>query len=76
MYFPELREYCFDIVEDDEYETFGYCPWCGTKLPKNLTRTWVQILEEEFGVKNPLFAPQNRIPGEFRTDQWWKKRGL
>jgi len=54
-----------------------FCPYCGTKLPKDLVVERFEILEEEYGITNPYDTKQKkRIPQEFMTDEWWKKRGL
>jgi hypothetical protein len=53
-------------------QTMNYCPWCGHKLPEPLDEEWFNLLEE-MGFDNPR---QQEIPKEFKTDEWWKKRGL
>jgi hypothetical protein len=54
-----------------------FCPFCGTKVPKSLTKKRSEILEREFGIDDPYDTKQKkRIPQEFETDEWWKKRGL
>lgn len=59
-----------------------YCPWCGTELPKTLGEEWDELLEQEYGLTTNDFWDKNgkwdesKIPPEFRTDEWWKKRGL
>jgi hypothetical protein len=53
-----------------------FCPWCGTKLPIELSDNWLEILEKEFGIIDPTCDHQNLISPEFKTDEWWKKRGL
>ena len=55
-----------------------FCPFCGTKLPKDLTEEWFDILEKEYGLDDPYYYPEQKklIPEEFKTDEWWKKRGL
>ncbi len=54
-----------------------FCPWCGTKLPPSLTDAWEEALKTEFGIKNPMDAyRKKKIPTEFLTDEWWKKRKL
>jgi hypothetical protein len=50
-----------------------YCPWCGTKLPKELSDTWFETLEKEYGIDDPY---KINYPQEFNTDEWWIKRGL
>lgn len=54
-----------------------FCPYCGTKLPKDLVVERWEILEKEYGITDPYDTKQKkRIPQEFMTDEWWKKRGL
>ena len=53
-----------------------YCPWCGNKLPKELSEEWWDALEKEYGITDPRNKDKNRVPAEFWTDEWWKKRGL
>ena len=54
-----------------------YCLFCGTKLPESLEDELHDILVEELGIKSPDYGNNDpRIPDEFKTDEWWKKRGL
>jgi uncharacterized protein DUF6980 len=54
-----------------------YCPYCGTQLPKDLVDEWMNILENEYNIDDPYDSKQKKlIPKEFKTDEWWKKRGL
>jgi hypothetical protein len=54
-----------------------FCPFCGTKLPKDLVDERFEILEKEYGITDPYDKKQKkRIPQEFMTDEWWKNRGL
>lgn len=53
-----------------------YCPKCGTKLPKALSNEWFKIVKKEFGIANGLDERIKDLPQEFKTDEWWKKRGL
>lgn len=59
-------------------EHLFYCPWCGKKLPKKLNSKWDEILEKEYGITDPFFNEKDKakMPKEFWTDEWWKKRGL
>ena len=59
-----------------------YCPFCGTKLPKSLygvdengNHIYADALEEEVG-KEYCDITEDEIPEEFKSDEWWKKRGL
>ncbi len=71
---------CFAMkLEPDtgySYQELWYCPWCGVKLPKDLGRIWMEVLKEEYGLKDPIFDDKDKVPPEFHTDEWWKKRGL
>jgi uncharacterized protein DUF6980 len=54
-----------------------YCPWCASKLPESLGDEIEEILAREFGITKSWEPEQAaRIPAEFQTDEWWKKRGL
>jgi hypothetical protein len=52
------------------------CPWCGTKLPTELADEWYDTLEKEYGIEDPIVDDRDKVPQEFWTDEWWKKRGL
>ena len=66
------------IIEGDLGLEIDYCPWCSTKLPKNLREEWFEVLEIEYGIETDVGEARDRpdIPKEFWTDEWWKKRGL
>jgi hypothetical protein len=56
------------------------CPFCGAKLPENLIDEKDDTIYKELGADylydddgNP---PKKELPEEFKTDEWWKKRGL
>ncbi len=71
-YFPKFRSYGIKV---DESVTQGiiYCPWCGTKLPRDLTSELAHIVFEELKLDD---FRDPRLPEEFKTDEWWRKRGL
>jgi hypothetical protein len=87
-YVNKNREISYDIkfrsfhlrLEDDEHyctrQQLYYCPWCGTKLPEDLDGVWSKTLREEYNIHDPIFDDANKVPPEFKTDEWWKKRGL
>lgn len=71
--------------------TIDYCPFCGIKLPKLLSDEYSIELEKVLGRKGyeALFyykdegafkecpvLDRNKVPEEFKTDEWWIKRGL
>ena len=58
-------------------QTIHYCPWCGSKFPANFNDLWFEILEKEYGIECPYDEEEeHKVPAEFKTDEWWKKRGL
>lgn len=77
---------CYRLVAHGKdkgvYYVIKFCPWCGKKLPKELGAVWDDILEKEYGFKPDDFFNEKDewddsiVPEEFKTDEWWKKRGL
>jgi hypothetical protein len=57
-----------------------HCPFCGKKLPDNLIdEKWDTIFSElgkDFLADEDGNPPKKELPPEFKTDEWWKKRGL
>jgi hypothetical protein len=70
-----FREYLFNISENSAVQLY-FCPWCGVKFKKRLSNEYFDILEKEYGVTIPDLDNFTNIPDEFKTDEWWKKRGL
>lgn len=57
--------------------TVDFCPYCGAKVPKDLVDEYFEILEKEYDITDPYETKQKkRIPAEFMSDEWWKKREL
>jgi len=84
-YIPETRSYSLRFYRGDEFtgleKELWYCPWCGKKLPEKLSHKMEEILEQEYGITAkdwdaPGWDDNIHLPEEFRTDEWWKKRGL
>ena len=81
-YDSTYREYYIPLLKKNRNiitaaQCIDYCPWCGTKLPKSVREEWFDILEKEYGIDHPRYDEQEKlIPEEFKTDEWWKKRGL
>jgi hypothetical protein len=79
LYYDSSIRYHALILHNDSYgshQQIWYCPWCGTKLAKDLNEEWGEILENEYGITDPMLDDKNKVPPEFWTDEWWKKRGL
>ena len=60
----------------------GFCPYCGAKLPKSRTSCdehgesiYIKEIEKTLG-KDYCDITDDEIPEEFKTDEWWIKRGL
>ena len=78
IYYDNLfREFYFKIDRLHILKLL-YCPWCGTKLPKQLRDEFFDILENEYDIETDIFEYKVdlRIPQEFKTDEWWQKREL
>jgi hypothetical protein len=73
FYNEVFREYYIKHSNGTNIITFSYCPWCGIKLINSLRDNFFDIIFDELhldGYDDP------RLPSEFKTDEWWKKRGL
>lgn len=77
-YNPIFREYYIPLPLQHRIITFCFCPWCGIELPTILRSDFFDTLEKEFGIETNIAEckEDKRIPSEFKTDEWWKKRGL
>jgi len=83
-YRPWLRQYVLTVpvryLQKNEVcvsYTITHCPRCGAALPPNLVDQWFDIVEKEFGIIDTWDDEQMKnLPQEFKTDEWWKKRGL
>ncbi len=84
--YPQFRGVCYYIWDevDKKYGEYfmRYCPFCGAKMPKilygideNGNSPYSDALEEALGKDFCDIKPEE-IPEEFKTDEWWKKRGL
>jgi hypothetical protein len=74
-YHPVTR--CYSVELENGYSRpIQFCPWCGKKFPKRLGKEWDKVVEKEFGITNHHYDHRDKLPPEFETDEWWKKRGL
>ena len=71
------REYFLIFYKSkcQKYRKIYYCGFCGKKLPKNLKKEWKFLLTKEFGIKD-IVKEWGKIPEEFKTDKWWRKRDM
>jgi hypothetical protein len=75
-YVKKYREYLIELRQSTGGIKMAYCFSCGTILPESLRNLWFDILEKEYSLESPLDNDKEKIPAEFQTDEWWKKRGL
>jgi DNA-directed RNA polymerase subunit N (RpoN/RPB10) len=59
---------------------FNYCPFCGKSL-KSKYDLFLSTIKEELGIDTEsedcgISEVCKSLPEEFKTDEWWKKRGL
>jgi hypothetical protein len=74
-----LRKYYIPLQQAVAIQLISFCPWCGKHLPKDLGDEWFNILEKDYHIEDPFSSfrqKDGKIPEEFMTDEWWKKRGL
>ena len=71
-YHPPTRGYGITVT-DTVTQGIEFCPWCGVKLPSELTDELERILFDELDLDD---ENDPRMPEELKTDEWWKKRGL
>lgn len=75
FYNEKFREYNLRDDKSTSARGMTYCYNCGTRLPESLRDTWFEILRTEYHIDDPV-DDINKIPKEFKSDEWWKKRGL
>ena len=76
-YRSRYRDYYIPLLNQSAIQGIFYCPWCGTKLPKDLLDEYFDILEKEYSIDDPRRAEEAGILlEEFKSDEWWKKRNL
>jgi hypothetical protein len=76
-YFPIMREYALLLRYSTDIQLVCNCPWCGKGLPTSLRDEYFDILEKEYNVYPALdFQNDPYVPVDFKSDVWWKKRGL
>ena len=79
-YSPVLREYTIPVLDGrDGSSSSGivlrFCAWCGKELPMSLRDEWFETLQS-LGYDPGPWSDDPKLPEEFRTDVWWKGKGL
>lgn len=77
-YDSESRDYNFILHGRNlgAYQEINYCPWCGKKLPQSLGEEWCEVIKEEFGLDYVFAQEWETLPEKYKTDRWWKEKGL
>lgn len=58
------------------YWYWDFCPFCGKSI-KSKNEEYARVLKKELGIDDPYDDEvEKTLPEEFKTDEWWKKRGL
>lgn len=76
VYSTRFREFHIKIDKSTGGIRLQYCYNCGTQLPTPLRKEWFNAMEEALGKELTITIDESEVPEEFRTDRWWKKRGL
>ena len=90
-YNPILREYYIRLWSYPKGRQAIYaCPWCGKEFPKSLISKYFDTLKKEYKTiyidclnkyieyceDATIEDKEIKLPEEFKSDKWWKKRGL
>lgn len=77
FYSDAARDYYIAPKKNAIGQPLIYCPWCAQKLPESLRYKYYNILESEYGIVIRLGMEKSKgFPKEFKSDEWWKNRGL
>ncbi|WP_425363531.1 DUF6980 family protein [Candidatus Tisiphia endosymbiont of Hybos culiciformis] len=79
-YSAKWRSYYINLKKSVASQDIYHCPWCGTKLPTNLDDEYDNEVSKvmDIAVEDITLHTYEdpNLPEEFKTDEWWKKRGL
>ena len=75
--YTEVKRRYSLLLRSGAVQLIFYCLWCGAKLPSELGDEYFSILEKEYNLDDPYDEEQEKqVPEEFKSDEWWKKRGF
>ena len=72
----EMRGYFVPTTPGGVILALSFCPFCGQNLGKRLNSEFYNILYKEYGIEYPETIEADKVPEEFKSDKWWRKRGL
>jgi hypothetical protein len=78
-YLPTTRSF-YIYVKSGALQEIYFCPFCSAKLPEDLSDQYYSILENKYHLYSNEDLEEawtnGKLPDEFKTDKWWKKKGL
>lgn len=90
-YNPIYKEYFIRLWSyPNAKHVIYYCPWCGHEFTPSLINEYFDTLQKEYNInycdcldyyfewheEKPEEEKEIELPEEFKSDEWWKKRGL
>jgi hypothetical protein len=77
-YHPVFRRYDIELSNKNAMQEITYCPWCGAKFLKPLWDEFWDIIFDELKIDTDTFhfMEDPLVPEEFKSEEWWRKRGL
>lgn len=77
-YNPQYRlNYWVTSKGDTSIRWLTYCPSCGKQWPRELTSEFFEELEKVVGHEIVYIEYDwSTLPEEFKSEEWWRKRGL
>jgi hypothetical protein len=76
VYSKKVREFHINLKQSTGGVRLSHCYHCGKKLPTSLRDEWFDQVEKKLGYEISIDIDKRKIPIEFKSDVWWKKRGL
>jgi hypothetical protein len=75
-YSPVVREYAIPVLDGGSSGiVVRFCPCCGKELPVSLRDEWFSQLQSLGYDPNPRTGDP-KLPDVYRSDAWWKGKGL
>ena len=78
VYFPYARKYGIklDLSYTGWHIEIEYCPWCSMELPKKLGEEWCEAVKQDLGIEDVDAEEWAKLPEKYKTEQWWREKGL
>ena len=76
-YDKRKRNFAIELKGSSGIQRIFFCPWCGKRLPESLSDEFWDIIDKlEIDTSEVPLEDHPDMPEEFKSDEWWKKRGL